>query len=92
MDSHMNNITRVIPVDLTEGDFEEPEDPKPFFIRAGTTGVLRYIPWGNADNEVIEKTFTASEIFVDPEACRKIFNLGQVSPAQAEDIYVGYGV
>ena len=89
MDTHVNNIIRVVPVDLSSGDFE---DDKPFFIRVETEGVLRYCPWGNEDNEYIEKTFEASNIFVDPEACRKIFNLGQVSPSQASEVYVGYGV
>lgn len=89
LDVHANNIVRVVPVDLTQGDFEPGQ---PFFIRVETEGVLRYCPWGNDDNEYIEKAFEASNIFVDPEACRKIFNLGQVSPAQASDIYVGYGV
>lgn len=88
-DTHQNNIVRVVPVDLSEGDFEP---GMPFFIRVETEGVLRYCPWGNEDSEYIEKTFEASNIFVDPEMCRKIFNLGTVSPAQAADIYVGYGV
>lgn len=89
LDTHANNIQRVVAVDLSQGDFEPKQ---PFFIRVETAGVLKYCPWGNEDSEAITKTFEASTIFIDPEACRKIFNLGQVSPAQAEDIYVGYGV
>jgi hypothetical protein len=83
------NITRVVAVDLSEGDYEP---GMPFFIRAGVEGVIKYCPWGNEDSEAITKNFAASDIFVDPEQCRKIFDLGTVSPAQAEDIYVGFGV
>ena len=83
------NITRSLPVDLSEGDYEP---GMPFFIRAATEGVIKYCPWGNTDDEAITKTFAASNIFVDPEQCRKIFDLGTVSPAQASDIYVGFGV
>jgi hypothetical protein len=86
------NITRVVLVDpAANGDFE---DPNGFFIRAGTTGYIRYCPIGNGDDEYIEKEFTASSIFVDPEVCRKIFGTledgGQRT--MAEDIYIGYGV
>lgn len=95
----MGNITRVIPVDLitrtpankfnAQGDFV---DENGFFIRAGIEGVLKYCPMGNLDSEFIIKDFAASQIFIDPEICRKIFHIGTVSPAQAHDIYVGYGV
>jgi len=85
----MGNITRVVPVDLTAGDFT---DNNGFFIRVETEGVLQYVPMGNEDNEPITKTWAASNIFIDPERIRKIINLGTVSPPQASGIYVGYGV
>ena len=84
------NITRVIPVDLSEGDFI---DENGFFIRAGTAGIIKYCPFDNkSDAEAITKNFAASDIFIDPEVCRKIFDIGTVSPPQAENIYIGYGV
>ena len=88
----LSNITRSLPVDPAEdGTFT---DENGFFIRAGTTGYIRYCPVGNEDSEAIEKEFTASSYFVDPEICRKIFGTladgGQRS--MAEDIYIGYGV
>ena len=86
--TQMGNITRVVEVDLSAGDYT---DEAGFFIRAGTEGSLKYCPIGNNDDEAITKTFEASEIFVDPEICRKIFATGAGSP-MAEDIYIGYGV
>ncbi|HUX57081.1 MAG TPA: hypothetical protein VMV77_08910 [Bacteroidales bacterium] len=98
----MFDIQRVIAVDFVnqtpamnfndDGDFV---DEAGFFIRAETTGYLKYCPINNkSDGEAIEKTFTASNIFIDPEVCRKIFHEleagGQRS--MAEVIYVGYGV
>jgi flavin-dependent dehydrogenase len=82
------NIRRVIPVDLlNDGDYE---DELGFFIRVGTYGYLTYYP---LDNDVaITKYFEASSNFIDPEICRKIVNMGVVSPAQASDVYVGYGI
>lgn len=94
----MGNITRVIPLDfndrsspyIQDGNFV---DENGFFIRAATAGVIKYCPVGNkSDAEAITKDFEASNKFVDPEMCRKVFNLGVVSPPQAEDIYIGYGV
>lgn len=89
----LGNILRVVPVDPeSDGDFT---DENGFFIRAGTTGYLRYCPKNNQDDEYIEKIFTGSEIFVDPELCRKIFaDITITSPeiTMAQNIYVGYGV
>ena len=88
----LGNILRVVPVDPeADGDFT---DENGFFIRAGTTGYIRYCPKNNLDDEYIEKTFTGSEIFVDPELCRKIFGTleGGQQRSMAEDIYIGYGV
>ena len=80
------NITRVVPVDLSEGDFT---DENGFFIRAaGNGGDIKYYPVGNEDSEAITKNFAGSDIFVDPEVCRKILADG----TDASDIYVGYGV
>jgi len=84
----MGNITRVVQVDLSEGDFT---DEQGFFIRSADGGAIRYCPIGNEDAEYIVKTVEASAIFVDPEICRKIYADGQGSPAAAE-IYIGYGV
>ena len=82
------NITRVIPMDLSEGDFV---DEFGFFIRSGAGGVIKYCPFDNkSDAEAITKNFAGSDIFVDPEVCRKIFAEG-ASPL-ATEIYVGYGV
>lgn len=89
-DVAMGNIIRVKSVNLLTGGAYEDKDG--FFIRAGTTGVLKYVPFGNEETEYIIKTFDASSIFVDPELCWKIFNLGVVSPAQASNVYVGYGL
>lgn len=89
----LGNILRVVPVDpAANGDFTD--DNKPFFIRATTTGYIRYCPLNNEDDEYIEKTFTGSEIFVDPELCRKIFGTLEEGGQRemAEGIYVGYGV
>jgi len=89
----LGNILRVVPVNpAANGDFV---DENGFFIRVETTGYLRYCPKNNqSDAEAIEKNFTASTIFVDPELCRKIFGTltagGQRTMAQV--IYVGYGV
>lgn len=79
------NITRVVAVDLSEGDYEP---GMPFFIRAGVAGNIKYAPVGNEDSEAITKAFAASEVFVDPEVCRKIFASGTT----ATSIYVGFGV
>ena len=80
------NITRVVLVDLSEGDFI---DENGFFIRAsGNGGDIKYCPVGNEDSEAITKNFAGSDIFVDPEVCRKIFAAG----TDASNIYVGYGV
>lgn len=98
----MTNITRVLKVDFE--DSQTPEsyfdddgnfvDENGFFIRAGTTGYLRYCPVNNGDDEYIEKEFTGSEIFVDPERCRKIFKELEAGSQRemATDVYVGYGV
>ena len=88
----MGNITRVIEVDPeANGDYTNEYG---FFIRAETTGYIRYCPVGNEDSEYIEKTFTASTIFVDPEICRKIFGTLEAGGQRemAEDIFVGFGV
>lgn len=79
------NITRVVAVDVSAVDYEPGE---PFFIRAGVAGNIKYAPVGNEDSEAITKAFAASEIFVDPEVCRKIFASGTT----ATSIYVGFGV
>ena len=80
------NITRVVPVDLSESDFI---DENGFFIRAaGNGGDIKYCPVDNEDSEAITKNFGGSDIFIDPEVCRKIFVVG----TDASDIYVGYGV
>lgn len=93
--NQMGNITRVVLIDWTDPSMLDAEgnytDEFGFFIRAATEGSLKYCPIGNPDDEAITKTFEASEIFVDPEICRKIFATGAGSP-MAEDIYVGYGV
>ena len=93
--TQMGNITRVRLIDWTDetmldaaGNFT---DENGFFIRAATEGSLKYCPIGNNDDEAITKTFEASNIFVDPEICRKIFATGAGSP-MADNIYIGYGV
>jgi hypothetical protein len=74
-----------VAVSLVGGDY----DPgMPFFIRAGGAGNIKYAPVGNEDSEAITKAFAASDIFVDPEVCRKIFASGTT----ATSIYVGFGV
>ena len=84
------NITRVVPVVFTDGEFV---DENGFFIRAGTGGTLKYCPMGNNDTEFITKEVDASVYFIDPEVCRKIFELPATSPSTAaSDLYVGYGV
>ena len=84
------NITRVVPVDLSKGDFI---DENGFFIRAGTAGVIKYCPFDNkSDAEAITKNFAASDIFIDPEVCRKIIHVLTSPASEATDIYVGYGV
>jgi len=78
------NISKVVAVDLSAGDFE----PKGcFFIRSGGGGAIKYCPANNKDAEAITKTVEASALFVDPEYCRKIFAAGTT----ATDIYAGFG-
>lgn len=84
----MGNITRVVKIDLSEGDFT---DENGFFIRCDSGGSIKYCPVGNEDSEAIIKTVEASVYFEDPEICRKIFATGAGSPS-ATDIYVGYGI
>jgi hypothetical protein len=67
------------------GDYE---DERGFYIRAGVTGNIKYCPLQNEDADAITKNFTASDIFIDPEFCRKIFQTGTT----ATSIYVGYGL
>jgi hypothetical protein len=83
--NQFGNITRVVLVDLSSGDFE---DDKGFFIRAGVAGNIKYLPVGNEESEAITKAFDASNVFSDPEQCKKIFASGTT----ATSIYVGYGV
>jgi hypothetical protein len=88
----LGNILRVVPVDpAVYGDFT---DENGFFIRAETTGYIRYCPKNNQDDEWIEKTFTGSTLFVDRELCRKIFGVLEAGGQRqmAADIYIGYGV
>ena len=95
MQTHsLGNILRVIPLDISEDDFV---DEVGFFIRSETDGYIKYCPMNNkSDGEAITKYFYASNIFVDPEICRKIFaaaDLAVTSPPSAvESIYIGYGV
>ena len=96
----MGNIQRVIAVDMvaktpapyfdSSGNFV---DEGGFFIRAATAGTLKYCPLGNkSDAEAISKTFDASNIFVDPEVCRKIIHVPTTPATEATDIFVGWGV
>ena len=78
------NISKVVPVDLTTEDFVPGGS---FFIRSGGGGAIKYCPANNTDAEAITKTVTASAIFIDPEYCRKIFKDGTT----ATDIYAGFG-
>lgn len=94
--SQMGNITRVVSLDFINklpvhgfdlnGDFT---DENGFFIRSASAGTIKYCPVGNSDAEAITKDIEASNIFVDPELCRKIFKL-VTSPDT--DIYIGYGI
>ena len=98
--TQMGNIQRVVAVDMVaktpalyfdgDGNFV---DENGFFIRAATAGLLKYCPIGNkTDAEAITKTWGASEIFIDPEVCRKIIHVPTSPVSEATDIYVGYGV
>jgi hypothetical protein len=81
----MDNILRVVPVDVSAEDFV---DENGFFIRSGA-GNIKYCPYHNkSDAEAITKTVEAQVYFNDPEICRKIFSVGTT----ATDIYVGYGI
>jgi len=95
------NIQRVVAVDMqmkTPAEYFDAEgnfvDEAGFFIRAESSGIIRYCPIGNkTDGESITKQFAVSYIFVDPEVCRKIITAPVTSPATAASaIYVGYGV
>lgn len=100
----LGNILRVVPVDFSEktpaGNFPVDSndfvDENGFFIRAESAGYITYCPLNNkTDAEAITKYFDASNIFVDPEICRKIFaEVTEASPelSPAGGIYVGYGV
>lgn len=90
----IGNIHRVVKINFN--DRTDPhyvadgyEDDNGFFIRSAVDAEIKYCPVGNEDDEAITKTFSASNIFVDPECCRKIFNT-PTSPAS--DIYIGYGL
>jgi hypothetical protein len=82
----LGNINRVVPVDLSSGDFE---DNNGFFIRSDAGATITYCPLLNEDSEAITKTIDGTSMFVDPELCRKIFATGSPVP---DDLYVGYGV
>jgi len=82
----LGNITRVVPIDLSNGDFE---DRNGFFIRSATDGVIKYCPMGNEDSEFIIKDIDASNLFVDPELVRKVFRL---TTSPNTELYAGYGV
>jgi hypothetical protein len=81
------NLVKVVSIDalLAVGDYEPGGG---FFIRSGAGGDIRYCPTGNVDADAITKTIDASAIFIDPEYCRKIFQVGTT----ATEIYVGFGV
>ena len=82
----LGNIVRVKSIDLTEGSFE---DPNGFFLRSVAGATVVYIPLNNQDDEMITKTFPASEKFEDPEIIRTVVAAGSPLP---NDLYVGYGV
>ena len=87
MQTHgLQNILRVVPIDLSAGDFT---DENGFFIRAAQDGVIKYCPMNNLDSEAITKTLPASEKFDDPVLCKKVFAVGSPIPS---DLYAGYGV
>jgi hypothetical protein len=102
----LGNILRVVPLDFADtsnipdtnfdasGNFVDEEG---FFIRAETEGYITYCPLNNLDAEAITKWFDVSYRFIDPELCRKVFKItdlpaGSPEPAEASDIYIGYGV
>lgn len=87
MQTHgLQNILRVVPIDLSAGDFT---DENGFFIRAAQDGVIKYCPMNNLDSEAITKTVYASDVFKDPELCRKVF---QMPTSPDTELYAGYGV
>ena len=95
----MGNIQRVIPVDMiakTPAQYfvgNNFVDENGFFIRVGGAGLLKYCPVGNkTDGEAITKQWDASNIFIDPEVCRKIIHIPTSPASQATLIFVGYGV
>lgn len=93
MQTHaLGNILRVVKLAMTTYGFT---DENGFFIRVETSGWVKYCPMNNQDSEYIVKWFEASDIFVDPELCRRIWaSSGKVVTPQADaaDFYVGYGV
>lgn len=82
----MGNITREVQMDLSAADFE---DANGFFVRSSSGGVIKYLPFGNADNEPITKTIEASAYFIDPVIMRKVFRL---TTSPDTELYIGYGV
>jgi hypothetical protein len=82
----LGNIIRVVPIDLSSGDFE---DANGFFIKSASGATITYCPMNNQDSEALPKTLAASEKFDDPELCRKVFATGSPLP---DDLLAGYGV
>jgi len=82
----MGNITRELPIDLSQGDFT---DERGFFVRSAVGGTLKYCPVGNEDSEAITKEIEPSALFIDPVVCRKVFDLGE-SPDP--EFYAGWGI
>ena len=90
MQTHsLGNILREVPIDLSEGDFEDTDG---FFIRSTAGGDVQYLPMNNieASGETIIKTLPASEKFDDPVLIKKVFAYGGQS--MLTDLYAGYGV
>jgi len=84
----LGNILREVPIDLSTGDFE---DPNGFFLRSTAGATISYLPMNNseASGETITKTLPASASFQDPVICKKVFATGSPLP---DDLYAGYGV
>ncbi len=82
---NFSNIVREVKIDVSASDFE---DAGGFFIRAETAGNIKYVPFGNTDDEVITRPIGVSYDFSNQVLCRKVISSGTT----ASDIYIGKGM
>jgi hypothetical protein len=83
----LENIMRKILIDpqLEIGDYINEQG---FFFHTTGGGIIKYVPIGNADDEIITITFEASDHHNVPDLTKRIIADGTT----ATGIYVGWGM